>query len=196
MGSVNITGIILAGGRSSRMGTDKSLLPFRGSTMIEHILSVIASVVPISIIVSNNPASYAHLAARVTPDIFPGRGPLSGIHAGLKVSATDLNLVLSCDIPLVEAGFLKALVAQARSGAYDIIIPQTSDGRQHPLCAVYSNHCLPIIEQCLMEGRFKLDEVYLNPTLKTKVVTQKDFFFADTLLTNVNTQPDYKALKQ
>lgn len=177
------------------MGTDKALLPFRGSTMIARILAVLSTVVNRTIIVTNNSHAYSPMKVSMAPDVFPGRGPLSGIHAGLRASSSTINLVLSCDIPLVEAGFLQGLVAHARGAPVDIVIPQTSDGRQHPLCAVYSRNCLSIIEKCLADGRLKLDQVYLNPSLLTKVVTSRDFPFADSLLTNVNTRPDYESLR-
>src|SRR5690349_8871815 len=127
-------GFILAGGRSTRMGSDKSLLRFANSTLIESAIQRMRGVTSDVAIVSprNDLAKYAP----VIHDVYPERGPLGGIHAALASSVHELNLMLAVDIPLVPPELLKKLLVVAQDSQAIITVPQTSEGWQ-PLCAVY-----------------------------------------------------------
>src|SRR5690349_1942483 len=98
-------GFVLAGGKSSRMGCNKALLPFRGRTLVEHIASEVSTVTHTVALIGDR-ALYIILGYPVIEDVFPGRGPLSGIHAALRASGAEWSLVVACDMPEMTAGFL------------------------------------------------------------------------------------------
>lgn len=99
----DITGIILAGGKSSRMGQNKALLDFKGKTVIEHVISTVSNLFNRVIIITNSPADYTHLGFEIFTDFYANLGPLAGIHSGLVNSKTERNFIISCDIPLVTS---------------------------------------------------------------------------------------------
>lgn len=190
----DITGIILAGGRSSRIGTNKALLKFGDQTILERVFSQLSNVVDRIILISNDQRAYQTFRVPGFSDVYTNCGPLGGLHSGLTHSPSMWNLVLSCDIPLIRSDFLDKMVSFLREGRYDMVLPQTSDGTYHPLCAVYAKTCLPVVEQNLKQGKFKMGLLYSDPRLRVRIVTQSDFPFSDALLTNVNTREEYLAL--
>ena len=135
--------IILAGGKSSRMGTNKALLKINDMTNIERILTNISPVFPDPILVTNDPGVYHFLGLKTVSDYFPGKGPLAGIHAGLIASSAEVNVVIACDMPFVSAELAAALVKNSRD--YDAVVPVIG-GRQHPLFAVFKKKLATKIE--------------------------------------------------
>jgi molybdopterin-guanine dinucleotide biosynthesis protein A len=143
---VTISGIVLAGGRSTRMGRDKASLPFGGETMLAHVVRIVRGAVDDVIVVARpdqgagNPLlpggdnPFLGLPARVVHDPVADLGPLAGIAAGLSASSSDLNLIVACDMPLVRPAVLRRLV-ELRGDA-DICLAVV-EGRASPLCAVY-----------------------------------------------------------
>jgi molybdopterin-guanine dinucleotide biosynthesis protein A len=132
----DITGIILAGGRSSRMGTDKGLLDLNGKAFITYSIDALSPFVSKILIISDNDAYDAFNVERVE-DIIKDSGPLAGIFTGLNKSKTTYNLVLSCDIPLVQSNVLNMLI-EAQDDHHDIVQIE-SNGRAMPLIALYKN---------------------------------------------------------
>src|SRR5690242_19771847 len=130
---MDASGFILAGGRSSRMGTDKSLLRFGNSTLIESAVDRLRRVTTEVAIVS--PRNDLVRYAPVIHDIYPDRGPLGGIHAALASSGHELNLMLAVDMPFVDPELLRRVLAVADESQTTVTAPQTRDGWQ-PLCAV------------------------------------------------------------
>ena len=148
---VKAAAFILAGGLSRRMGRDKALLAFRGSTLLENVAARAAEVAgPITIV--GPPERYSHLGYPVIADRHPGAGPLAGIEAALLSSPSDRALILACDMPDVPLDLLRSLLEE--SG--DCVIPRTGDGRLNPLCAVWSRTMLPAVQKALSEGRLKV----------------------------------------
>ncbi|AKX95016.1 putative molybdenum cofactor guanylyltransferase [Moorella thermoacetica] len=150
-------GIILAGGKSSRMGTNKALLPVGAKTMIETIISVLRPLFPEIIVVTNEPELYQHLEVRLVKDIIPAKGPLSGIHAGLSVSPYKYNFVVACDMPFIEPKLISYMVEHA--DGYDVVVPRAGEYLE-PLHAVYSKNCIPFIEDCLKKNVTKIIAFY------------------------------------
>lgn len=148
-------GYVLAGGRSSRMGTDKALLPYRGLTLIEHAAARVRRAAG-SVSIVGPPARYRHLGFRTVADLYPGAGPLAGIHAALTDSADDWNLVLACDLPAVPDEFLSLLLAHAEASGADCSVPLTDGLRPQPLCAVYHRRCASRAAAALAAGRRKM----------------------------------------
>jgi len=141
-------GFVLVGGRSSRMGRDKALLPFRGGTLAGHVAAAVAEAAG-SVTLVGDPREYGFLGLPVIPDRLRGAGPLAGIQAALDASKAGWNLVVACDMPGVNAGFLARLLEAARSTQADCLLPAGRSGLPEPLCAVYHRRCLPVIGAAL-----------------------------------------------
>lgn len=186
------SGIILAGGASSRMGRDKSLMVIDQQTLIERTVNELRKVTQEIVIASNSAAKYRIPGIEEVPDIFPGRGPLAGIHAGLKKVTYEYTFVISCDMPMFKAEVAQYLLE--RSPGYDVVVPRIYEHLE-PLYAVYSKTCLKHIEACLKAGITKVIEFY--PMVKVLTVTQEDFEKfgnPEELFYNLNTPADYMGL--
>ncbi len=133
--AIDFDALILAGGESRRMGTDKSLLPFGGRTLIEHIADQLIPIAREVRISTGGQALHTGLGLPLVPDIQPGFGPLMGIASGLRTSSRDWTLVVATDIPELPLKLLDTLWEY--TGGARCIVPRTSDGRIHPLFALY-----------------------------------------------------------
>ena len=151
-------GFILVGGRSSRMGQDKALLPWRSRTFLDHIADKVRAAAG-SVTLVGNSAAYRDMHMDSLADLHPGLGPLAGIEAALSSGLGDLNLIVACDLPLIETEWLTLLLATAQSSEANCIIAKGEDGRIHPLCGVYRPECLPAVRKALEEGRLKLMDI-------------------------------------
>lgn len=148
-----VTAVILAGGKSSRMKSNKALLPYSGELFIERIHRQLTALFSEVILVTNTPEYYPFLPCRMVPDEFPGLGSLAGIHAGLKHSKTGHIFVVACDMPYLNSELMRRMISQAQDA--DVVIPE-SDGGYEPLHAVYSKNCLPAMEKALHDGKSKI----------------------------------------
>ena len=108
------SGFVLAGGASKRMGQDKALLPYHGTTLVEHVAKTVSEAAG-TVALIGDPARLGHLGLAVFPDELPGCGPASGIYTALRVTETDWNLVLACDMPAVSADILRQLLRRAET---------------------------------------------------------------------------------
>lgn len=140
------TAIILAGGKSSRIGREKALIEFEGEPLIVRIAKVVAPLFESLIVVSNSDLGVELPGAAFVKDIHLGRGPLAGIHAGLSASDTEENFVLACDMPFVSREIVERI--RELRGKAQVALPETDKGVE-PLCAAYSRSCLPEIEAVL-----------------------------------------------
>lgn len=153
---------INAGGKSARMGTDKSFVPLNGKPMIEHILAQIALLESdVTFVITNRPAEYAHLNLPLVEDVMPGKGTLGGIYTALHHSSSAYTLVLGCDMPFVNIDLLRYMVSlrDESGGPYDVIVPRHN---HHPqgLHAVYRKTCLAPIQAQLAADRLKVIGFY------------------------------------
>jgi len=139
------------------MGSDKALLPLRGRTLIEQIAGEVSKVTH-GVSLVGDPVRYANLGYPIIQDIFPGCGPLSGIHAALCASRAKWNLVVACDMPEIKAEFLLALMERAEQLSADAVLPAGPSGRAEPLCAAYRLSCLAVIESALRRNVRKITE--------------------------------------
>jgi len=153
----DVSAFVLAGGRSSRMGTDKAFVELEGRTLLDRAIELAAAGASDVRIVGS--AEKLANFGRVVEDEFPNRGPLGGIHAALQASHANLNLVLAVDLPFVEVRFLKYLLAQACASGAVITIPRAAGGWQ-PLCAVYRKQFAGIAETALRQGKNKIDPLF------------------------------------
>lgn len=140
---MKFTAIILAGGQSHRMGTNKALLSFRGKQLIGYALDLARELTDF-IIISANTTQMAGFGYPVISDQLPVQAPLSGIHAGLTVSQTDWNLVLTCDMPNVTSGLIRYLMSGLEEGLM-MVLPGHG-GFIEPLCGFYHKSLVAGIE--------------------------------------------------
>lgn len=183
----NITGIILAGGKSSRMGSDKGFVIYNDKPFIQHIIDALQPLVDEIIIVSNNPDYDAFKLKRVN-DIIENAGPIAGLYSGLHHSNTVMNLVLSCDIPLINKDVLEQLISQ-KSEEIDVIQIE-SQGKTMPLIALYNKRCESTCLELLESGERRLR--FLINKLKSKTIVLTDAL--DKHTANINSQSDLKEL--
>lgn len=142
--------LVLAGGRSLRMGQDKNFLQVKGRPMIGHVVDQLDPWFDEVLIGADDSVKFAFLNRRVVPDREKGKGPLMGLLSCLVASRHDVNFVTACDIPQHDPHFLNRLVAMAEG--YDIVMPQTPQGDPEPLLAIYRRSVAPVIEQVLRSG--------------------------------------------
>ncbi|HPK53799.1 MAG TPA: molybdenum cofactor guanylyltransferase [Smithellaceae bacterium] len=155
---MRITGIILAGGKNSRMGTPKAFLKVNGSRLIDKILAVYREIFAEIIIVTNNPAAYLEFHdTAIVADIYDGKGALGGIYTGLFYATTEYSFVTACDMPFLNRDFLRYVTGKA--GKHDVIVYE-HDGGYEPLHALYSQKCLLPIKRLLQANELKITGFY------------------------------------
>lgn len=183
-------GFLLAGGMSTRMGTDKAFLIFDGQTLLDRALIVMQTVCN-RVTIVGDPSKFANYnAGAVIADIFPGCGPLAGIHSALVHSVAELNLMLAVDMPFVTAGLLSFLFAVAEKNAAVVTVPRVNDGLQ-PLCAVYRRDFAAAAERALRAGNYKIDVLFSS--VSTHVIEAAELAsagFSARNFFNVNTPQD------
>jgi molybdopterin-guanine dinucleotide biosynthesis protein A len=190
----NVTAFILAGGRSQRMGRDKSFLELGGRSLLRRAVDLAGSVAPTVRIVA--PQEKFLTVAHTINDIFPGAGPLAGIHAALSGTATELNLILAVDLPFVERDFLAYLIAQASQVSALVTVPHAGKGLQ-PLCAVYRRDFREIAERALKKKKNKIDVLFAE--VETRVIAEVEIThmgFGARMFQNLNTPEEFKKAEQ
>jgi molybdopterin-guanine dinucleotide biosynthesis protein A len=177
---------VLAGGKSSRMGSEKGLVNFLGKKMIEHVLDSLKDLCCINIISDNQ--EYLQFGNNVYPDIYKNCGPLGGIHSALYNSNSDWNIVLSCDLPLVTSDFLLFLLKNIEVKPCDAIVP-VHKNKVEPLCALYHKSSLPKIETLVLKKELKM-QAALEKLNTIYLEVPKEKFDADVLFRNINSPAD------
>jgi FdhD protein len=148
-----VAGVVLAGGRSTRMGSDKALLPYQGGRFIEAIARRMEGLFDEVIVATGEEGRYDFLSCRRVPDRYPGMGALGGIHAALLASASDRIFVVGCDMPDLKPELVRHLCALSEGA--DVVVPE-SEGGLEPLHAVYRKSVLPVVEEALRDGRCRV----------------------------------------
>lgn len=180
------TAIIMAGGGSGRMGTDKRLLQIDGLTMIEGIRDQLYGRFKRIIVSANDPEKLWFLGLEVVPDRIPRQGPLMGIASALEASRSELNFVVACDIPRIDIDLVERMLAEAESSEADVVIPITSGGRHEPLFAVYRRSALEAANSVLESGKRRISDIF--GLCKVRHVTLGD----PDAPANLNTQAEYE----
>jgi molybdopterin-guanine dinucleotide biosynthesis protein A len=193
MEAMDVCAVVLAGGKSRRMGSNKALLDFGGQPLIRVLIDRIRPITNQILISSNDPSWYRFLNFPVIPDQYIGHGPLAGLHAAMLSNNCSLYIVLACDLPNLKAPLLRNLISLAEG--YDAAIPRTRDGLAHPLCAAYRRTCLPAVENALIRGANKVIEAMFESTLSIKWVSPEEGRFSDEDLANINTLEDLRRFR-
>lgn len=183
---MKITGIILAGGKSSRMEQDKGLMPLDKKPMIQWVIEAIKPLVDEIIIISNQ-EEYNQFGYPVYEDLIKDSGPLAGIYTGLTHSSTKKNVVVSCDTPFLSSELIKKLIKQSVN--YEVVIPQNRN-KKHPLIGVYSRSCISVFKTQLEEGERKLMDAINKVNLSVLDANS----FDEKVFSNINTQEEFKKI--
>ncbi|MEW6511687.1 MAG: molybdenum cofactor guanylyltransferase [Bacteroidota bacterium] len=184
-----IWGVVLAGGDSRRMGRDKALIPFKGIPMAAHIVATLAHAVGHVVVVTSPDRSYSFQGIDVIHDIFPGQGPLAGIHAAFETLRADSLFVLACDTPFVRVELIRHIIDQSRDASVTVA---EMGGRVHPLCGLYRSPVLPAITRRLNEGKLKVKDLLEEVGAKRVLIGPDLSFYRENLLANVNTKNDFE----
>jgi len=181
---INTSGVILAGGKSSRMRFNKAFAEISGRPVIHIILDKFASLFQEIIIISNDPELYTCLGVPVYTDIYPRMGPVAGIHSALYHCSHDSAFVMGCDVPFMSMELVRMMIS--RLDGYDSVVPRL-DNQLQPLTAVYSRRCLPVLTSCLETNRVKLIRIFEE--LNVLEISRNDiekFGVAEEMFLNVN----------
>lgn len=190
---------IQAGGRSSRMGTDKSFVVLQGRPLIAHVIERTADLgQETTFIVTNTPEPYRALGLPLVADVIPGAGSLGGIYTAVVRSPTPYTLVVGCDMPLLNPDLLRLLVTIAAEGqgSYGAIVPRF-EGVPQGLHALYSSTCQAAIHERLLKRELQIKAVF--GAINTRFVDQPEYAHIDPegrSFRNVNTPEDLAATKQ
>jgi len=183
-----MTGIILSGGRSTRMGKNKAFLRVGGERLIDRTVRLFRAVFREVIIVTASPLDYLDQETVIVTDILPERGALGGIYTGLFYAGEEQAFVAACDMPFLNHSFLEYMASLATG--YDIVVPAPPDGLQ-PLHAVYSRRCLPAIRDLLERKRLQIKGFY--PGHKLRMISPevlRSFDAEGRMFMNINTPED------
>ena len=183
----NITGIIIAGGKSTRMGRDKGFLELNGKLFMTHIIEALQPLVS-EIIISSDHTDHDTFGLRRIEDTVKDAGPLAGLYSGLAASNTDYNLILSCDIPLITSKVLKKLI-EKEDHESDITMFEQG-GKAMPLVALYNKSCSKKLKTILDSGERRLQQALEPFNVKSIKITEQQ-----KALSNINTKTQLNAIK-
>lgn len=184
-----VTGFVLAGGRSSRMGENKSLLKLGGKTMVEFSIAALAPLCG-KVVISSDYEEYGFTGCQVWPDEIRQQAPMIGIYTCLTRSETDINIFLSCDMPLITTGALEFLLS-CSSGS-DITVPAHENGRIEPLCGIYRKSAAGILKLCIDEGNFSMAGCIRKANHRLVTTVDHPLVFPEEVFKNINTPSDFE----
>jgi len=189
-----VTSIVLAGGRSSRLGKDKAFLEVKGQFLIERILRRLGQISEEIIIVANEVDRYEQFEGIVISDVYPGKGALGGIFSGLRTATHHHTLVVACDMPFLNVSLLRYM--QGLAPSHDVVIPRLGELTE-ALHAIYSKNCLPFIERQLRVGDLRI--VHFFPRVRVRYLEQEEMEAFDPehlSFYNINSEEDLKNARE
>lgn len=199
-----ITGVIVAGGKSTRLGQDKRRLRLWGTdgpALLEHTVELVTKVCDEIIVVLNDPEAWPHLPAQIVPDIHPNGGALGGIYAGLKAASYPYILVVAADMPALSQTLLEWMVRQRRD--YDVLVPRAISGQTRnrlgleSLHAIYSRACLEPIGRQLAEGNSQVIRFFEHVHIRILEADElRPFDPAGTIFKNINTREELEEARR
>ena len=188
---IPITAIILSGGKSSRMGTDKGLVLFNGKELVKYAAGLVDPIFYDAFIVANDPA-YMKFELPVYEDLIVDTGPIGGIFTGLTYSTTAWNFFIACDMPFMTTNVIEKLIHSL--GDADAVVACHEQAHE-PLCAFYNKSCLPVIEKQLAGQNYKLHDLF--PLLRVREVDLTDEFLSESNpFRNINTKDELLKLNK
>ena len=192
---IDVTGVLLAGGKSRRMGEDKRYLVVGEQTLLERGLAVLRSIFQEVLVVIAQDSPPLGVDARVVRDLVPDCGSLGGLYTGLTQATTPYIFVVACDMPFLD----QAVISQFtnRRTTADIVMAKLA-ARLHPMHALYGKGCLPAMEQMILARQFKIQEIVSHASLQVRYVTEADLLTIDPSgrsFHNVNTPADLEVAR-
>jgi molybdopterin-guanine dinucleotide biosynthesis protein A len=183
----NITGILLAGGQSRRMGNDKGMIGVGGRPLYQYPLKVLGQICD-KVLISTCRGSDYQEKYPVLCDEIPGKGPIGGICTCLKKSVTDLNIVLSCDMPMINKELLEYLVEKCTG--YDMAVPVHERDITEPLCGVYRKAVADKLEQLISKQVYAVHAVFELVKCNLVTISEALPFYKSCLFMNINDAKD------
>ena len=188
MSKDQLTGIILSGGKSSRMGEEKGLVDFLGKPLISYAIDVLQPIAdPIIIGANHQLETYRKFGYRIIEDEIKEIGPIGGLLSTIKISETEQNFILSCDMPFLNADIMTYLLQNMHYA--DVVVAMHRDNKIEPLCGIYSRKIIPEIEAAIEKGRYKLLDLFSKVHFKAIKIDASLPFYSDQLFYNIN-RPD------
>lgn len=188
----DITAVILAGGKSSRFGSNKALAKFNGTRLIERVTGILGTIFTKLIIITNSPLEYSYLKIPLYQDLIKGLGPIGGIYTGLDSIDNDWAFFCACDMPFINENLIR-YIAEVKNG-YDAVVPKV-DWKMEPLHALYSKRCLPFIKKLIHEEEYQTVKSFKN--INVNFVEEDEIKRFDPLLKaflNVNKQDELEKI--
>jgi molybdopterin-guanine dinucleotide biosynthesis protein A len=179
---MNAAGFVLVGGNSSRMGSDKALLPWRSGRLVEEVADQVRLVAG-DVTLIGPPERYSMLPYHCLPDLRVNSGPMAGIEAALASHTAEFNLIVACDMPGIDLNHLEILLQKAKRSNSLCVATKDPCGTVHPLCAVYRSACLPVIKSHLDSGSLKLMNLLL--------ALDAEYLVSEAKVYNVNTPEEW-----
>jgi len=183
--------IVLAGGQSSRFGSDKAFAKIGDLTIVESLFFPLSLLFKKIIVVTNFPEKYQAFPVQIVTDKIKGQGPLGGIYTGLLASDSERNFVVACDMPLINPRLIQYL-SSIQEGA--VVVPKIND-KLEPLFAIYAKSCLPAIERQLTAGKNKIQDFFAEVNVRyVAEIELKKFDPTLTSFLNINLQKDLRKI--
>jgi molybdopterin-guanine dinucleotide biosynthesis protein A len=187
-----------AGGKSSRMGQDKALMPFLGRPLIQRVTDRLAPIADELIVTTNRPDNYRFLGLPLFPDLKPDRGALGGLYTALSSATSDTVAVVACDMPFASASLIEAASRLLAQEEADVVIPDSGDGLLEPMHAVYRREtCIPAIEAAIEADKWKLISWF--PDVKVRILLPdevKTYDPSGLAFWNLNTPEEFAEAEQ
>ena len=189
---MKMSAVILAGGKSSRMGQDKAFLKIGNRTIVEYQLQRLSPLFEELLLSTNLPEKFAHLGLETVQDFIPDRGPLVGIYSSLLKARYSHLFAIACDMPFISPGLITYMKEDCKD--YDVTVPETERGLE-PLHAIYSKTCLPVMKEYIdkKDGKGRVIEFF--PQVKVRVVTKEEISRipgGNEAFLNFNTMEEYR----
>ena len=175
------------------MGSDKSLMALNGKTLVEYAIDALKPLCS-KVVISSNNFIYEFTGCEVWPDELPDRAPMIGIYSCLKRSETDVNIILSCDMPLMSTAMLEYLLENSVN--HDITVPMHEDNFIEPLCGIYKRSSIGILEKYIKSGNFRLNECIQAGSHQLVQADSNLSFYTPRLFSNVNSPEDFRNISQ
>jgi len=188
-----LTGIILAGGKNSRISMSKAHIKMGKHTIIEKTAKLFCDIFDEVIVITNKPDDYMNLGVKLASDIIPGKGPLGGIYSGLKLSSNHYNFIVACDMPFIEPSIIQYLQRYSKNDLFDVIVPEYN-GFIEPLFAIYSRNCIEPIVKNLKDNQLKIRCFFTQ--VRIKEVSYNRFNAVEKSFFNINTKEDLHKAKR
>ena len=188
-----MTGAVLAGGASRRMGTNKAFIRVGGMAMVEHVAGVLSRVFDEVLLIADDVDLYGGLGLRVCPDAYTGAGSLGGVYTAIVRAASDEVFVAACDMPGLDEAAVRRVAGEPLDGALAVV--PLIDGRLHPLHARYARACAPIMEDMIRRGELRLADFLRR--IGPRTLTAEDFGEIDirASVANVNTVEELRQVR-